>query len=43
MASATKKTQRIRKRKQAKKGKVRKAQNRNNGTTKTPSELFGDK
>lgn len=42
MASATKRTTRIRKVKLAKKGKVRKAKNRNEGTTKSPAKLFGD-
>lgn len=43
MASAAKQTQTIRKQKRAKKGNKRKAQLRNNGTTRTPAELFGDK
>lgn len=43
MASATKRTSAVRRNKQTKKGKVRKAQNRNKGTTKSASKLFGDK
>ncbi len=42
MASPTKKTRKIRKRKEAQKGKTRKAKLRKNGTTKTAVELFGD-
>ncbi len=43
MASATKRTSRIRKVKLAKKGKVRKAKDRSQGSTKSYSQLFGDK
>jgi hypothetical protein len=42
MASKTKKTEFRRRRKKAAQGKVRKAANRNKGTTKSQSELFGD-
>jgi hypothetical protein len=42
MASATKKTELKRKRTAAKMGKTRKAENRNQGTTKSAKELFGD-
>jgi len=42
MASPTKKTKIIRKRKSAKAGKKRKAKERNQGTTVTRAELFGD-
>jgi len=42
MASATKRTEKIRKQKLAGKGKVRKAKNRNQGTTPTAKKLFGD-
>jgi hypothetical protein len=42
MASKTKKTEFRRRRKAAKRGKKRKAQNRNKGTTKSSKELFGD-
>lgn len=42
MASKTKKTEFRRRRKKAAQGKVRKAENRNGGTTKSQSELFGD-
>ena len=42
MASATKKSDSIRNRKQTGKGKVRKAKNRTNGTTRTMAELFED-
>ena len=42
MASATKKTELKRKRATAKQGKVRKAKNRNQGTTRSAAELFGD-
>jgi len=42
MASATKRTSRIRKMKEHKQGKTRKAKNRNQGTTPTETELFGD-
>ena len=43
MASPTKKTRKIRRRKEAKKGRKRKAALRSNGTTKSAAELFGDK
>jgi len=43
MASATKRTSRIRKVKLAKKGKVRKAKERNHGSTQSYEKLFGDK
>ena len=43
MASATKKTDRIRKVKLAKQGKKRKAKERTQGSTKSAAELFGDK
>jgi hypothetical protein len=43
MASPTKKVRLIRKRKKSKMGKERKAENRNNGTTQSYEELFGDK
>lgn len=42
MASATKVVKIRRKNKAAKAGKVRKAEIRNNGTTKSKAELFGD-
>jgi hypothetical protein len=42
MASKTKKTTFRRKRKEAKMGKVRKANLRNKGTTLSHTELFGD-
>lgn len=42
MASPTKRTDLIRRRKQTGKGKVRKAAARTNGTTKSFEELFGD-
>lgn len=42
MASPTKKTSRIRERKKGKAGNTRKAQLRNQGTTKSAAELFGD-
>ena len=42
MASKTKKTEFRRTRKRAAQGKRRKAENRNQGTTKSPTELFGD-
>ncbi len=42
MASATKQTTTIRKRKRAGKGNKRKAQIRNQGTTQSQTELFGD-
>ncbi len=43
MASATHRTKKIRNKKLATKGKKRKAKNRNQGTTQTQAELFGDK
>lgn len=43
MASKTKRTKAIRKRKKITSGKKRKATNRNSGTTKKSKELFGDK
>ncbi|MEO0335602.1 MAG: hypothetical protein AAF202_04380 [Pseudomonadota bacterium] len=43
MASATKKTELKRKRRDARMGKTRKAENRNEGTTRSAAELFGDK
>lgn len=43
MASKTKITEFRRERKQSKTGRKRKAQNRNKGTTKSASKLFGDK
>jgi len=42
MASKTKKTEFRRRRKKGAMGKVRKAKNRNQGTTKSKKELFGD-
>lgn len=42
MASATKRTRIKRDQKKSKSGKTRKAQNRNQGTTRTAAELFGD-
>ena len=42
MASPAKQTSMIRKRKQASAGKKRKAGLRNQGTTKSAAELFGD-
>ena len=42
MASATKKSDLIRKRKEHNKGKVRKAKLRSDGTTRTMAELFED-
>ncbi len=42
MASPTKKTKIIRKKKKANAGKVRKAKNRNQGTTRSKNELFGE-
>ena len=42
MASPTKKTRKIRKRKEAGKGKKRKAEARSKGTTRSAAELFGD-
>ena len=43
MASKTKRTETIRTRKQAARGKKRKAALRTKGTTKARKELFGDK
>ena len=43
MASATKRTGNVRRNKKTKMGKVRKAENRNKGTTPTAAKLFGDK
>tara|TARA_Y100001935_G_C17264396_1_gene488302 strand:- start:1154 stop:1360 length:207 start_codon:yes stop_codon:yes gene_type:complete len=43
MASASKITEFRRKRKESKAGKKRKAKNRNQGTTRSEKELFGDK
>ncbi len=43
MAAASRKTNKKRKAKLAKSGKVRKAQIRTKGTTKSAAELFGDK
>lgn len=43
MASAATRTGTIRRNKRTKVGKVRKAKNRNKGTTKTAAKLFGDK
>lgn len=43
MASKTKKLELIRKNRNSKMGQKRKAKNRNEGTTKTKAELFGDK
>ena len=42
MASASKQTELQRKRRDAKMGQTRKAKNRNQGTTKSAAELFGD-
>ena len=42
MASPTRQTRLRRHRKRIKQGRSRKAQNRNKGTTKSPSELFAD-
>ncbi len=42
MASPTQQTQLKRKRRDSKMGQARKAKNRNEGTTKSPEELFGD-
>ena len=42
MASPTKQTESIRKRKKTAQGRKRKAAIRNNGTTKSAAELFGD-
>jgi hypothetical protein len=43
MASKTKKLELIRKNRNSKMGQKRKSKNRNEGTTKTQKELFGDK
>jgi hypothetical protein len=43
MASKTKRTETIRRRKKTASGQKRKKANRNHGTTKTAKELFGDK
>lgn len=43
MASPTKKTRKNRKRKEANRGKKRKAEAKSNGTTQSYAELFGDK
>lgn len=43
MASASKITEFRRKRKKSNMGKSRKAKNRNQGTTRSEKELFGDK
>ena len=43
MASATNRTGKRRRNKKTKMGKVRKAINRNKGTTKSAAKLFGDK
>lgn len=43
MASKTKKLELIRKNRNTKMGQKRKAKNRNQGTTKTKADLFGDK
>ena len=42
MASATQVTDKKRSQKKARSGKTRKAKNRNQGTTRTAAELFGD-
>jgi len=42
MASSTKRTRHIRRRKKNTQGKVRKRENVNHGTTRTKAELFGD-
>ena len=42
MASATKQTELKRKRRDSKMGQTRKAKNRNEGTTKSAADLFGD-
>ena len=42
MASATRKLKLIRKRKNGRMGSKRKAKNREQGTTKSKAELFGD-
>jgi len=43
MASKTKKLELIRKKRNTRMGQKRKAKNRNEGTTKTKADLFGDK
>ncbi len=43
MASPTKQTELIRERKKSNQGKKRKAKDRNQGSTKSAAELFGDK
>lgn len=43
MASPTKQTSLVRKRKVAKQGRKRKAKQRSEGSTQSPAELFGDK
>ena len=43
MASRTKRTDSIRRRKQTTQGKKRKAALQSKGTTRSPAELFGDK
>ena len=43
MAAASRKTHKKRKRKAARAGKVRKAEARSKGTTKSAKDLFGDK
>jgi hypothetical protein len=42
MASASKRTDTVRRNKKTLRGKVRKAKNRNKGTTKSAAKLFGD-
>ena len=42
MASPTKQTEIIRERKRSNQGKKRKAKERNQGTTKSAAQLFGD-
>ncbi|MCB0340798.1 MAG: hypothetical protein H6626_11075 [Pseudobdellovibrionaceae bacterium] len=42
MASPTKKTRLVREKKEHKRGRVRKAENNNKGTTKSWSALFGE-
>lgn len=42
MASPTKQTESIRERKKSTQGKKRKAKERNQGSTKSAAELFGD-
>jgi hypothetical protein len=43
MAAASRKTSKKRKRKLAKSGRVRKAQARSKGTTRSAADLFGDR